>query len=305
MLFSNEHLSRLYLIICIFFGTYSSVFSSSLPNWHLNTTLQENDSEYLHYQLAYSGFVTAFIWKDLANVVFQATPNQSDFNAVSTCILSMKVSSEQYVLAEALRATRMHWRSTLNPELTKLYYSEKIDLDSRSEHAVTWIDWKNHLIDYYLTPEKEDIYIDELDDEFDVTDDLSGDVQLKVKDILPLMHSPDKNQNTTHLSIVNSISLPNIEELIDPLSLLYLTRWNEYSDHQGYSYSVAYKDEIREYRLEYMGKEILHLYGKQVPTIKIESKRLNKDEADDEGFMMIWLTDNDQRIPVMYVIDAV
>ena len=308
MCFSYGTLSRIYLVTCVFVSTCSTVFSASLPNWQLNITPHDNDSEFLHYQLAYSGFVTAFAWKSLANVTFQSTPRQTDFNGASNCVLSMKVSSEQYALAEMIRATRFQWRSTLNWNATKLYFSEKIDLDSRSEHEVTWIDWNKYLIDFYTTPEKEDIYIDELDEEFDDYDGLSNEEQSMVLNIFPLSHRPDKNQSSTQLSIVNSVSFPNLQELqelIDPLSLLYTARWNNYSQQKLYSYNVAYKDEIRQYRLQYVGKETLELYGKQVPTIKVESKRLSKDEAEDEGFMMIWLTDDDYRKPVMYTIDAV
>jgi len=295
---------RFTLIFSIFASVSLSVSSSTLPDWYL-TKRPSSNVEYLNYKLAYSGFITAFVWTELANVAFQSTPNQPNFYTLSNCSLSMKVSSEQYGLAETLRATRMHWRSILNSNVTQLYYSEKIDLDGRTEHEVTWIDWNKNLIDYYTTPEKEDVYIDELDDEFEEYLEISETEKSLIKDILPLTHQPDKHRKATQLSAVHSNSLPELKQLLDPLSLLYIARWNDYSKQTLLSYNVAYKDEVRQYRIEYLGKESMELYGEQIQTIKVESKRWNEDEAEEEGYITIWLTDDNQRIPVMYLIEAV
>lgn len=293
------------MIVFVFISASSTGYSAILPDWNLLETKEQN-SEYLLYQLSYSGFLTAFVWKDLANVAFQTTLGQLEFDGYKNCDISMKVSTEKYALAETLRSTRFNWHSKISPDLKKIYLVEKIDLDARTDYEVTWVDWKNKKIDYLKTPEKEEIEFDEWDEEYDFNNEAVDAADEEIIDNIPLlMHTPDQHQDKTQLVLANSIPLPDSNEILDPLSFLYAARWNDYKKQKEYFYDIAYKDEIRQYSLHYLGNETLTLYGKNISTIKIEAKRKNEDEADDEGFLVMWLTDSKQRIPVNFIIDGV
>ena len=306
MCFSNWYQKRLFLIIITFVSFCSNVFSAILPNWNLLES-EQYDSEYLLYQLSYSGLLTAFVWTDLANVAFQTKPTQPDFNGFKNCALSMKVSTEKYPLAETLRATRFDWRNKISPDFNKVHLVEKVDLDAKIVHEVTWVDWGNNKLEYYKIPEINEGYISDLDNEYDPATDIFSELKpSKIKNILSLSHTPDLHQDKTQLIRVNSLPLSKLDRVLDPLSFLYVARWNDYENSANeYIYDIAYKDEIRQYSLHYLGKEVLMPYDKPITTYKVEAKRRNDEEAEEEGFMVMWITDNDKRIPIKYLIDGV
>ncbi len=59
--------------------------------------------------------------------------------------------------------------------------------------------------------------------------------------------------------------------------------------------NITLDDEIETYRVRFLGNENINIIGEKVATRKIEIMLSNEDEAKDEGWLKLWLTDDEYR----------
>ena len=59
-------------------------------------------------------------------------------------------------------------------------------------------------------------------------------------------------------------------------------------------------DDIRKYKIEYMGKDVLELNGKNIHSDKYKIQTNEKKNK----FYYVWLSDNKKRIPLRFSMDA-
>lgn len=282
------------------------VSAGEYPQWRLSQDHQPAaHNEYLLYRLAYSGIFTAFLWKDLADVALVTGPdNDRRLQQVNSCEITLKLTTENYALAESLRPTRYTWRSIIAPDLSRTYLIEERDEGAEAELNASWLDWQNDSIDLYRMRKK--IPVGGNTGFFE--DENSAILAWEQDGAKPpppaLSHYPMLDNKYTYLVYDKTVVLPETERLIDPLTLLYAARWNDYQSQPEIVLPISYEDEIRYYKARLTGHETLHIGSTDVPTLKIDIQRTDRQTSKEEGFLIMWVSDDERRIPLQFDIKA-
>lgn len=289
--------------------TSAVVHADDLVQWSLPQT-QKADEEFLLYRLSYSGFFTAFIWKDLADTVIVADNQSHTFNKQKTCQLNLKMSTEDFLISELVLPMRFHWRTTVSPDLSRIFLIEEINKNKDNSHKVVWVNQKKKQLEIYHKRQKVslsapvDDYFDD-DDSFEEQDEVKvweKDGAKKAPDFL--LNEPRIEARLDYLVYDKTVKISKNTTVFDPLSLIYSARWYDYGKVKKVDFTVVYKDGFRKYQVFYEAREKLEIGSKTVDVIRIEIRR-NKDEArSDEGFMVIWLSDDERRIPLQYLVEV-
>jgi hypothetical protein len=294
-------------LLCVVMG---QALAQDVEKWHV-TKQSPGSQDKLVYRLEYQGLFTAFVWTSLADVSFASARNKIKFDGKNSCELDMRLSTENFN-TEDLYPFRYEWRSLVSPDLNKVFLVEEISKGVKEEYKATWLNWNNKEINFYrkrnqIKPEN----YDDTEDQMYGTETVESEQKIEwekdgakpVPDFL--------NQQTplegkyTYLVYDKSVKLASDLVLTDPLGLMYATRWHDYRASPVYDYDVSYKDEIRKYRIKELGRETVEIGSHQIPAIKVDVMRKSPDEAEAEGFVMVWLSDDNRRIPLKYEISAV
>lgn len=297
------------LTSCVCLVIAGGVHATDIAKWSLSKT-QKPDEEFLLYRLSYSGFFTAFIWKDLADVVIVADNKSYQFNRQKSCQLNLKMSTEDFVLSELVSPMRFHWRTTVSPDLSRVFLVEEINKneDEDDSHEVVWINQQKKQVEIYHKRKKVAVHAIE-DDPFD-DDDSDEDDQPEMmwqpdgKKKAPafLVDEAGMEDGLDYLVFDKAVKIKADVPVFDPLSLIYSARWYDYGVVKKVDFVVTHEDSFRKYQVQYAGKETLEIDDKTVDAIRVDIKR-NKEEAEsDEGYMIIWLSDDERRIPLQYLI---
>ena len=283
------------------------VLAEELDHWRLRQ-IAKTPQEYLLYRLAYRGIFTAFTWKKLADVAFIAADSPQVFQGQTACELRMRLSTEDYTLAEVMRPTRYEWRSLAAPDLDRVYLVEVSDITTgdERERRVKWLDWPHRSIELFRLREREPItstpFFD--DDDSVITGytweaDGSKPVPAFLLDDEPLI----ENRYTPLIYDKTMIIGDDAQHLIDPLAFIYAARWHDYREGDLVR-PIAYKDEIRHYRAHLLDREQLTIGQAGITALKVDMQRTHLKDAKDEGFMRVWFSDDARRIPLKFIIDA-
>jgi len=299
--------------ICIFsflLSVSGLVLAQNVEKWHVSRQAPENTDK-LIYQLEYQGFFTAFVWTTLADVSFTSARNKTGFIGASSCLLDLRLSTENYS-TEDVYPFRYEWRSLVSPDLGKVYLVEEISTGVKEEHKAVWLDWNDKKINLYRKRNKiePDVFDDEEDEFYIVEPEVKKNkIEWEKDGAKPvpefLNRQPLLEGKYTYLVYDKSVKLASDLLLTDPVGLMYATRWHNYRASPMYDYDVSYKDEIRKYRIKKLGRERVALGTGQIPAIKVRVMRTSQNEADEEGSVTIWLSDDNRRIPLKYEIDVV
>lgn len=301
-----------FLILWIVLGGAGVVQAQEqeVEKWHL-TRAASASPDTLVYRLEYEGLFTAFVWTPLADVVFSSDREVSRFQGAPVCRLRMRLSTENHKV-ENLYPYRYEWRSRVSPDLGKVYLVEEISRGVKEEHNVAWLDWAGKEINFYrkrniIEPDvfedgEEGIYATEAKPQAPRVE-WEKDGAKPVPDFLN--QQPLLDGKYTYLIHEKSVRLETDDALTEPLGLLFAARWADYRQAPRQVFNVSYKDEIRQYRVEMIGRETLEIGSRAIPAIKVKLKRNNEKEAEDEGYVSIWLSDDARRLPLQYEIDVV
>ncbi|VAW50927.1 hypothetical protein MNBD_GAMMA06-1612 [hydrothermal vent metagenome] len=293
-------------IFCISFSLSAAVLAGGITKWSLPKA-KKPDEEFLLYRLSYSGFLTAFVWKDLADTVLSADSAPSKFNGQKSCRLHLRMSTENFLLAESFSPMRYHWRTTINPDLSRIFLIEEINENDDDLHRVVWLNRNKNQIEIYRKRKKMIPQFDE-NEEYDFYDDNDADLAWEKdgKKQPPdfLVENPKIEDGLNYLIYDKAIKIEKNGSVFDPLSLIYSARWYDYGKVGDIDFVVSHKDGFRQYKVFFEDKEIVEIGSKSVNTLKIVIRRHKKESGENEGFMAIWLTDDERRLPVQYLVEA-
>ena len=269
---------RLYLLFLFIFS--SNISATSLPS-----TWPFVSGETLHYKLSYQGLLTSFVWADLADVELIFRDHLKLFNAPLDgnergLQFIANVSTEHYLKAEVIKAVRYSYIATTNTDLNKTLLVENIDRGFDKRHKFLWLDWKNKTTQLF------EIVAKNTADE--AIENISGF----------FAQFPIAQSQKHHIAYKESGDNISRTSVLDPLSLIYYLRTQDEIPHN--EIFIAVSDDIRKYKIEYMGKDVLELNGKNIHSDKYKiqtNKKKNK-------FYYVWLSDNKKRIPLRFAMDA-
>lgn len=277
--------------------------AGEMERWRLAET-RVDGGEYLVYRLSYRGIFTAFVWKELADLALIAGQRPISFEQQPGCHLQLKLSTENYAVAEVLRPTRYQRHSIVDPGLQRALLVEEIEDSTEDEQNATWINWTDKRIELFrqrrqITDDSTGFFFDD-DDPYPAEMEWEEDGARPLPDFLNT--SPLLDGKYTPLIYDKSIDIPDLESLLDPLSLIFAARWQADDASQDPIFPVTYEDEIRYYRTHTLGREDIDIAGTRLPAHKLEIKRTQLEGAEDKELLIMWLSDDERRIPLQFEI---
>jgi len=296
------------VILALIVGTVSfsaATNAAEMERWRLAEKTIDGD-EYLVYRLSYRGIFTAFVWKELADLALIAGHLPVTFEQQPGCHLQLKLSTENYAVAEALRPTRYQRRSIVDPTLRRALLVEEIEDSTEDEQNATWVNWADKRIELFrqrrqTTDDSAGFFFDD-DDPYPAEPEWEEDGAKPLPDFLNT--SPLLDGKYTPLVYDKSIDIPDLESLLDPLSLIFATRRHAGNPSQDLVFPVTYEDEIRYYRTHGLGREDVEIGGVLWPAHKLQIKRTRIEGADDKELLVMWLSADEQRIPLRFEIQT-
>jgi hypothetical protein len=252
----------------------------------------------LHYRLSYSGLITGYVWKELADVTLNLTPEVTQFRGQPAARLSMQVTTADYSVAETIHSLRYQWESILGPDLQRTLLVRVIDRGDSDSEEVYWYNWENRAISLYRKREQRDVSIPM----FDEAPKLEWET-----DHLPA--APEFIDTHPALSpgmgyLIQETYLPAAlgEDAVDPLAMLMRLRHHNYQAADTLSLQILNADDLAPYQARFIGREGLQLGNCSVPAIKLEVRRSNS--SGEDGVMTMWLSDDERRQPLRIDVDA-
>jgi len=181
-------------------------------------------------------------------------------------------------------------------------------------HDVVWIKQKKKRINFYHKRKKiavpandDDFFYDDEHNDFgddDVETKMVWEKVRKKKAPAFLIKALSIDPAPDYLVYEKTIKIRSNAPVFDPLSLIYSARWYDYNVVKKVDFVVVYKTTFRKYQLHYAGKESLDIADKTFDVIKIEIKGDEDDAKNGNGSMVIWLSDDERRIPLQYLIEV-
>ena len=271
-----------------------------LAPWNLQQS--PGNAEHLRYRLAYRGILTAFVWKELAEVAFTAAAAISKQAPEPSCELVMRLTTENNGFAEYLRPTRYRWRSFSDPALQRALLVEVIELtDDDREHRVSWFDWKRRSIELFRLRKRRFVpaFLGDWEQPAEDAEEPGRDFLRTL-----LRDEPPAREGERRMSWAKAVPIrPDRTRLLDPLGFLYAARWHDYGGGD-LVLPVSYKEEIRNYRAHLAGRGSLQVNGTRYRVLEVEMRRRNAREAEEEGFMRVWFSDDSRRLPLRFLVDG-
>jgi hypothetical protein len=271
-----------------------------LFSWLLLVTLSApvQASEELHYRLSYSGLVTGYIWKELADVTLDLTPEETEFHGQSAVRIRIGVTSENYSVAEAIHALRYQWESILSPDLQRTLLVRVIDQGDSDSNEVYWYDWQKKSISLYRKREQHDVSIPMFDEEAKL--EWEKDRFSPAPEFIDA--HPAAAPGLGYLVQSEQISGRLNENAIDPLTMLLRLRQHNYREQETLQLQIINEGELAPYQARLIGTETLQRGNCSDQTLKIEVRR--GDDSGEQGSMTMWLSDDEQRQPLRIDVDA-
>jgi len=250
-------------------------------------------SERLDYRLSYSGLITGFFWKNLADVSFRLKPEAIKFRGAHACRLTMDVDTTHYTFAEIIHPVRYRWESTLTTNLQRTLLTRAIDEGKSNLHEVAWYDWDKRAIALFrkqkqledkkrqMPPEKYSNYA-----------------------VPDFIHSPGLEGNEMdYLTQTGHFKSALSGTAIDPLTMIQRIRSHNFDLLDSVTMLVALDEELHQYSAHLEERISLKVNGQlHRTTLKIEITRASENGRD--GVMYLWLSDSPERLPLRIDIDA-
>lgn len=255
--------------------------------------------ENLQYRLSYSGLLTGFFWKKLADVNFNLTPELTEFRNKPACRLSMEIDTSPYLFAELLHPVRYHWESTLSTDLKRTLLARTVDTGRSDVHEVSWYDWENSAISLFRKRKEIDKNRDGFEDEPEMVWEENSypppatfiDPQAPIENGLRYLLQTDEFKE--------SLSEP----AIDPLAMIQRAQHHPFEQIPELQMLIVIDAELRHY-LATLEEELPLKVGSQLhpSTLKIEIARM--EENGLKGRIHLWLKNDASRTPLRIDIEA-
>jgi len=265
------------------------------------TSVATEASERLHYRLSYSGLITGFFWKKLADVTLNLQPVVAHFHQQRACQLSMDVNTSAYTFAEMIHPVRYRWESTLSTNLQQTLLSRNIDVGASDIHEAAWYDWSNRAISLFRKRKQIDLNQDPFDDEAEPNLVWEKD---KYQPAPPFIdaHPPIEN-GMGYLMQTGYFKKVLSESAIDPLAMIRRVRHHNFNQLGSLSMLIVLDEDIQRYQAQVKERQPLQVGDKQYPsTLKVEVRRVS--ESGQKGAIYFWLTDDSKRMPIRIDVDA-
>jgi hypothetical protein len=300
----NLRVAVLSLLLVLF---TASAFASNEKYGRLDLlTNYPEHTEYLTYKLSYSGLITGFVWKDLADVSFHFQPGEMQFQGMKTCEGIMRLTTENHSFAELFHPVRYEWITLIDPGLSRTYLVEQVDKGRSDNHRIVWLDWNDEKFRFYrkreLKPvEKEEVWDFGGDSEIIYVWDRDG------RESVPgfLDRYPPVNDGTLSYLVHDKTEKGlDTESAIDPLSLVYRLRQHDFEVRRYVDLVLTLEDEVDSYRVSYLGKEVININQTPVNALVVQVSRTDEVEAEKEGWVKIWYSDDEARVPLNFQAEA-
>jgi hypothetical protein len=283
------------------------IYAEEYEQWDLLSRVVP-DTEYLSYKLSYSGIFTLFTWAELADTAIYVQPDSKDFEGKKSCQTIMELSTENHPIAETFHPVRYQWISTSSPDLKRTYLVEVIDKGKNASHEVVWLDWANRQLELYrkreLKPSSKNYWGN--NDFWNNEQQVEYVWEKDGKKGLPgfLSHYPKLEGSRSYLIHRKTVNGLDIENAVDPLGMVYLIRQHDFQSNGDVVLDVTVEDELKNYRARSLGIEVISIGDRKISTRKVEVMLSDKDKAKEEGWLKLWLTDDEFGIPVRFQVDA-
>jgi hypothetical protein len=285
------------------------IYAEEYERWDLMNSVVPG-TEYLSYKLSYSGIFTLFTWAELADTAIYVQPDRKSFEGHNSCQTIMKLSTENYPIAETFHPVRYQWISTSSPDLKRTYLVEVIDKGKNDSHEVVWLDWSNRQFELYrkreLKPSNKNYWGNNDYDYWNSEQQVEYVWEKDGKKSLPvfLSHYPELEGGRSYLIHRKSANGLDIEHAVDPLGMVYLIRQHDFHGNDDLVIDVTVDDELKKYRARSLGIETINIGDRKISTRKVEVMLADKAKADEEGWLKLWLTEDQAGIPVRFQVDA-
>jgi len=245
--------------VCLNFA--GVVHAGDIVKWSLPQA-QKPHEEFLLYRLSYSGFFTAFIWKDLADTVIVADNKPYNFNKQKSCQLNLKMSTENFLISELVLPMRFHWRTTVAPDLSQVFLIEEINKNKDDSHEVVWLNQEKKRVEIYhkrkkiaVTVNSDDHFYDDEDVYEDETREMmwEKDGRKRAPDFLD--NEPGVEGGLNYLVHDKSVKITENIPVFDPLSLIYSARWYDYDRVEKVDFIITHEDSFRKYHAHLKAKK--------------------------------------------------
>lgn len=256
------------------------------------------ESEELEYDLSYSGLITGFIWKKLADVTLDLQPEEVPFIDRPSQRISMFVTTANYSFAETFHALRYRWESILNPELDRTLLVRIVDKGDNDSHEVAWYDWEKKAIDLFRKRKQIDKAIPFFNDgpilvwekdKFEPAPAFIDPFEPVAPGLGYLMHTKHRAKR---LKV----------DAIDPLTMLLRLQRHDFIAEKRLPMQILLDDELAPYEARFIAREELARGDCVNQARKIEVKRSN--EAGERGYMHLWLSDDAQQTILRLDVEA-
>jgi hypothetical protein len=268
--------------------------------WLLLFTLSApvQGSEELHYRLNYSGLITGYIWKELADVTLRLTPEETEFRGNPATRIRMEVTTASYSVAEALHALRYQWESILSPDLQRTLLVRVVDQGDNERHEVYWYDWEKKSVSLYRKREQRDVSIPMFDEQAKL--EWEEDRWPPAPEFIDA--HPTVAPGLGYL--IQSEQIPGRldDDAIDPLTMLLRLRHHNYRKQNTLQLQIINEDELAPYQARFIGIETLERGDYSDQALRLEVER--SDSRGEKGMMTMWLSDDEQRQPLRIDVKA-
>lgn len=262
-------------------------------------TFTAQASEQLHYRLSYSGLITGFFWKKLADVTLNLSPEAIKFRGENACRLSMEVDTSAYLFAEMFHPVRYHWESILSSNLQRTLLARAIDNGASDIHDVSWYDWKSEAISIYRKRKEVDLNRNIYDAEENMV------WQKNNYPPAPTFIDPQPLLENGLSYLIQTKELKQLlsDPAIDPLAMIQRVRHHRFEQLGALQMMVALDEDLHNYQAKVLERPALR-QGDQLhnSTLKIEVSRAA--EEGEKGTMYFWFSNDNRRLPLRIDIKA-
>jgi hypothetical protein len=297
------------LLTGILFSICSGLaYGEDYPKWDLLNKVPDS-GEYIGYKIAYRGLFTGYTWQNLAAMVLHNKSRTEELNGQAVCQSVMRLSTENFPFAEAFHPVRYEWNAENNPDLSFTRLVKYIDSGKSDNYHVVWMDWPNETIRVYrkrkLKSVEQTTQLSFLGDQWAAEPDQvwEGD---GAESLPPFLQEYPKVDNGTRSFLIHDKTVRNVgeEAALEPLGVLAVMRSHDYKSQPDFNIDITVDEDVKQHTVRYQGEEVLQIDGVSLPVIRLRVANSAKNQADKEGWMDVWLSNDDRRLPVRYQVDA-
>jgi len=284
------------------------VQASDYTKWDLLHNVPDS-GEYISYKIGYRGFITGFSWMNLADMVLHNKPQTNELDQQTVCQSVMRLSTENFPFAEMFHPVRYAWMANNNPDLSFTRLVEYTDKGKSDNYHVIWMDWPHETIRVYRKRElklvKQTTQLSFLGDQWSVEPKREWEKD-GAEEVPPFLLRYPKVDNGSRSFLIHDKTVMEVgdETVLEPLGVLAVMRRHDYLSQPIFDINITVDEEVKKHTVRYQDEEVLVIGNISLPAIRLRVANSEKNQADQEGWMDIWLSKDERRLPLRYQVDA-